>query len=185
MSENLEILEQQLRQLEQEKRKKVQEQNDLKKNNSAVRRYIRLGFEERKLERQVASLQCKIENRKKLCCHHALVNIGNDNLYCIKCGLSTEVIADDKFTKNIEIYEQTKVNSVIIDTDYICDKQVIEAISKVIILIYPDISGDALAHFVAVAIHNMQTKEKSENVKRGRAKRLCVRPILLKNSNLL
>lgn len=182
MGEILNKLKEELKQLEQKKKKNAQEQNNLKENNLAVRRYIRLNFEERRLESEISNLKAMIEEEIKLKCHHVFVNINdNGDQCCIKCGLSTELTT----VQERKIYEQTKANSIIINTDYACDKKVVETICQVIALEYPYISEDEFVHYFSAAIHNMQIKHKSKNVKRGRCKRLNIRPSLLEKSKML
>lgn len=187
MSEKLEILEQQLKHLENEKSSKIQERNNLVENNPEVKRYIRLGYVEKKLEIEISDLKMKIEEQIMLDCHHSFINTNSKGgKYCIKCGLSTEFKDDVQERLNHrKIYEQTMDNSEIINVDYICKTEVIKRIYNTILYQYPYISKDKLVHFVAVAIHNMQTKKKSDNVKRNRAKRLYLRPSFLEKSNML
>lgn len=187
MSEKLEILNQKLEQLENEKQQNIREKNDLLKNSPEVKRFVRLGYEERKLEREISNLEVELNEALMLNCNHAFVNIDSEgNKYCVKCGLSTELTERaDEYLKNIKIYDQTEKNSTVINIDYICNKNVVKKIGQVLALKYPYISEDEFAHFVAVAIHNMQTKKKSDNVKRNRAKRLYLRPSFLEKSNML
>ena len=187
MSEKLELLEQKLEQLKQKKQQNIKESNALLKNSPEVKRFVRLGYEERKLEIEISNLEVELNEEIMLNCHHAFVNIDAEgNQYCVKCGLSTELTKNvEEYLKNIKIYDQTEKNSTVINTDYICNKKVVEKIGQVLALKYPYISEDEFAHFMAVAIHNMQTKKKSKKVKRDRCKRLYLRPSLLEKSNML
>ena len=187
MSNKLEMLEQQLEQLKQKKKQNIQESNNLLKNNPEVKRFVRLGYEGRKLERELSNLEVALREEIILNCHHAFVNIDSEgNQYCVKCGLSTELTESaEEYLKNIKIYDQTEKNSTVINIDYICDKKVVEKIGQILALKYPYISEDEFAHFMAVAIHNMQVKKKSGEVKKNRAKRLYLRPVFLEKSNML
>lgn len=187
MSKKLEMLEQQLELLKQKKKQNLQEKNELFENSPEVKRFLRLGYEERKLERELSNLEVALKEEIILNCHHAFVNIDSEgNQYCVKCGLSTELTESaEEYLKNIKIYDQTEKNSTVINMDYICNKKVVEKIGQVLALKYPYISEDEFAHFMAVAIHNMQTKKKSDSVKRNRAKRLYLRPSFLEKSNML
>lgn len=184
----IETLENKLKDLEQQKSVLLEGKTELIEKSQEVKRYIRIGYLERKLERKILELQQKIDYEKKFKCHHKFIKIDNrGNQYCIKCGLSTELTKDTmECLKNREIYEQTIGNSEIINIDYICKIEVVKRICNSIILYkYPDISDEELVHFVAVAIHNMQTKKKSNNIKKNRVKRLYLRPSLLEKSNML
>lgn len=157
------------------------------KKSLGVKKFVRLGYEERKLERDIANLKIVLNEEIMLNCHHTFVNIDTEgNKYCVKCGLSTELTNDvEEYLNNIKIYDQTEKESIVINTDYICNKKVVEKIGQVLALEYPYISEDEFAHFMAVAIHNMQTKVKSEKVKQKRAKRLGLKPVFLERSNML
>lgn len=187
MSEKIETLEQRLELLKQKKEKNLQEKNQLLEYSPEVKRFIRLGYEERKLEREISNLEMLLEEQIMLNCHHTFVNIDSKgNQYCVKCGFSTEFSENnEEYLKNRKIYEHTEKNSTVINIDYICNKEVVEKIGQILALKYPYISEDEFAHFMAVAIHNMQTKKKSYNVKRNRVKRLYLRPVFLQKSNML
>ena len=186
MSEKIEMLEKKLELLQQKKKQNISERNDLMHNNQGVKRYMRLNYEVRQLDFEIVELETKIKDEIMLNCHHAFVNIDNNgNKYCVKCGLSTELENDEESLKYKQIYKETKKNSTVINIDYICNKKVVEKIGQVLALKYPYVSEDEFAHFMAVAIHNMQTKKKSNKVKKDRAKRLYLRPSFLEKSNML
>ena len=186
MIEKIEILQEQLEQLENKKHTKIQERDDLIKNSPEVRRYMRLNFEEKKLGREILKLKEKIKDETMINCHHAFVNTNDKgDQYCIKCGLSNKVTAFTDCLKMMEIYNHTKDNGIVVNIDYKCTKEVAKKICNYIVERYPYISDEELVHFVAVAIHNMQTKKKSHNIKYHRAKRLFLRPAFLQHSNML
>lgn len=187
MSENLEILKNKLNSLKPQWDNLLKEKTTLLENSPEVKRYRRICYLQEKLEQEALVLKEKIKYEAMLECHHAFVNIDNKgNQYCIKCGLSTELTKSaEECLKNRSIYEKTIDNSGIINIDYVCKTEVAKAIYDHIVYKYPSISDEELVHFVAVAIHNMQTKKKSEKVKRDRAKRLYLRPSFLEKSNML
>lgn len=186
MSEKLEMLESKLKDLQEQKNVLIKEKAKLVAETPEVQRFIRVGFETQKIDLKMNGLQQQIKEETMLNCHHTFVKIDDKgNYYCIKCGLSNKCTASLDYLKMIEIYNATKDNSIIVNTDYACREEIVIKICSYIVETYPYISDDKLAHFVAVAIHNMQTKRKSDSIKRNRAKRLYLRPSFLEKSNML
>lgn len=97
---------------------------------------------------------------------------------CLKCGLdskfsSYDYLLDASFfqEKMGRIYDETKHKGITL-SDCKCDSFLARGIYLKLKEVYPDASDELICHYFKCALHNIQTKETTENVQKSRTKRL-------------
>jgi hypothetical protein len=152
--------------------------------NPIIIEYKKLLLEKKQLENEITAQTCQIElGRIKKCQHYILAqyNLFKPSIkYCIKCGLSTDVLTSYREELNelgrVRYDYLTETGLIGINNGYCCDPDLANEIYTRIKKANPGIDEKTAIKYFEIALDNMMSIKVHNERIRSRAKRLDVNP---------